>query len=141
MPASRPVVLDASIVIATLLPEAGSLDAEATLEQGAADGILVPALWWLEVANVAMLAERRGKVSGAVREAWLGGLGQLRIGTDHEAAPRAWHEVTRLALRHGLTTYDASYLDLAIRSAGRLGSFDRALRRAAAAEGIMLLPA
>lgn len=52
---------------------------------------------------------------------------------------RAWREVSALASRHRLTTYDATYLELAIRLALPLATLDRRMRAAASAEGVPLL--
>jgi predicted nucleic acid-binding protein len=45
-----------------------------------------------------------------------------------------------LAERHRLTTYDAAYLELALRLALPLATLDEALRRAAVAERLPVLP-
>jgi predicted nucleic acid-binding protein len=63
----------------------------------------------------------------------------MRIGTDPETDRYAWTTTQRLAERHGLTIYDASYLELAQRLSLPLASLDRALRHAGTAAGIDLL--
>jgi predicted nucleic acid-binding protein len=52
-----------------------------------------------------------------------------------------WHGATKviLARAHGISVYDDTYLELAVRRASDLASIDRSLRRAAIAEGLMLV--
>lgn len=53
---------------------------------------------------------------------------------------KAWNASLLLARKHGITVYDAAYLELAIRRGLPLGSRDSELRKAAIAEGVKLLP-
>ncbi len=101
----------------------------------------MPALWWLEIVNVTLIAERRAKIARAQRRAWLDRIARLGFATDQEAARLAWPEIAGLAERHGLTAYDAVYLELAVRRGLPLGTLDRDLARAAMAEGIPIHPA
>jgi predicted nucleic acid-binding protein len=59
-------------------------------------------------------------------------LGGLRIRVDLESAARAFGPVLALAERHQLTTYDASYLELAPRDPDRDRAADGNLIQAAA---------
>lgn len=60
-----------------------------------------------------------------------------------ELEPPTWgllqHDVQRLGRSHGLSIYDAAYLELALRRRLPLATFDKALRKAAAAEGLALI--
>jgi predicted nucleic acid-binding protein len=59
----------------------------------------------------------------------------MRVGlTD----PHSYDAVFDLAERHGLTIYDAAYLDLALREGQPLASLDARLRKAAAKSGVIL---
>lgn len=49
-------------------------------------------------------------------------------------------DVNRLAIKHGITTYDASYLELALREGGAFLTLDKVLLRAAGDEGVLLHP-
>jgi predicted nucleic acid-binding protein len=60
---------------------------------------------------------------------------------DAEAEPQAWNAALLLADRHGLTVYDASYLEIASRRKIPLAALDRDLRSAAKAESVPLLGA
>ena len=104
------------------------------------EGAWVPALWRLEVANVLEIGVRRGAVhDSAFRDATLADLALLPIRLDSETDQHAWGATARLATRHGLTLYDAAYLELARRKDTPIATLDRELRAAAAAEGVPLL--
>lgn len=129
------LVVDASAVLATVLKEERTPASVALRERIAVDGAVVPALWWLEVANVLLLAERKGRVASGDRATALGSLAALPITTDAETASRAWSDTLALAEGHRLTVYDAAYLELALRRRLPLATLDKELRDAAGACG------
>ena len=98
-----------------------------------------PSLWWLEVANALQMGVRRLRYIVAKRSAYLTLLRGLPIFPDRQTRRHAWTESLALSDRHGLTVYDAAYLELALRRGLPLATLDRELRRAAEAEGITLL--
>ena len=99
----------------------------------------VPTVWWLEIANGLLVAERRKRISQAdAAEAFAISL-NLPVTTDTETGLRAGKESASLARQYDLTIYDAAYLELAIRQSAGLATVDRALARAAKAAGITLL--
>jgi predicted nucleic acid-binding protein len=132
-------VLDASVALAWTLPgEAHAAPAAALLARLAEEAALVPSLWRLEVGNALLTAERRGRLRPErVAAAWRL-LAELPIELDAETPARAWAGTAELARRHGLTLYDAAYLELAARRALPLATFDALLARAAAAERVPL---
>ena len=95
------------------------------------DGAIVPNLWRLEIANVLLLAERRGRLDKLGVEQRLGLLAALPISIDADTDAYAWNDTILLARAERLTLYDAAYLELAIRRDVALASLDRDLRRAA----------
>jgi predicted nucleic acid-binding protein len=60
----------------------------------------------------------------------------LPIVVDPVDRRRAFEDIPRLARAHGLTTYDASYLEVAVRLGIPLATLDRTLAKAAADEGV-----
>ena len=58
---------------------------------------------------------------------------------DAEVDRQAWSAALHLAERHGLSVYDAAYLDIASRRKIPLATLDRELRDAASDEEIQLL--
>lgn len=113
---------------------------DALLDRLRRDEALVPALWHWEVANVLAMAVRKGRVVAAEVVSRLALLTSLPIRTDSEGFSRAWRETMALAEAHGLTVYDAAYLELALRSGVPLATRDKALRDAAIALGVTAEP-
>ena len=127
---SRPrpsLVLDGSIAIAWCLPDEPEDDAQSVLDVLADDSALVPDLWHLEVANVLLIGKRRGRSTQTDTVQWLTFLAALNIKTDSEARHRAFGDIIHMARTHGLTAYDATYLELALRHGLPLASLDRKL--------------
>ena len=133
------LVLDASVVLAVPLQETNRDLAVALLALAVEDGAVVPGIWHLEVGNILLLAERRGRIAGADRAAALQDVLKLPLEVDHHTAANAWRNTLVLAERHRLTLYDATYLELSIRRSLPLATFDAALRRAATDAMVKLL--
>ena len=126
-------VLDCSVVCAWLLEDENVPNADAILEQVGRGGAVAPGLWWTEVRNVLVMAERRGRLSPSQTDATLLSVGALEVALDH--APDS--AVTlRLAREFKISVYDALYLELAIREQRPLATLDKALKRAAESEGV-----
>ena len=125
------LIVDSSILLAALLPEELGPDLEELI--AAHDELLAPALLWVEVRNIVLTAERRGRMTGATADSILEAIDDLAVTLD--TAPRS-DAVMRLARAHQLSAYDALYLELALRHHADLATLDRALRLAAIAEGV-----
>lgn len=104
----------------------------------AARGALVPAIWHLEVANGFRSAIRRRRVGMERRDLMLAALKDLPVRVDGETPSRAWRRTLQLSDRFDLTPYDASYLELALRSRMPLATLDRKLSTSASEAGIRL---
>jgi predicted nucleic acid-binding protein len=100
----------------------------------------VPGLWHLEVTNALLVAERRSVLPPADSDLFLARLNNLPFHTDTGPPPDRGASLMALARTHGLSSYDASYLELAQRLDASLASFDRQLNRAAAMAGVALFP-
>jgi predicted nucleic acid-binding protein len=109
---------------------------DALFEQVRDESALVPGLWHLEVANVLLQAEKRGRIASSDVAMRLELIAELPITTDNETSARAWREILTLARAEGLTTYDAAYSELAIRRGLPLQTKDAALLAAARRNGI-----
>jgi predicted nucleic acid-binding protein len=133
------LVLDVSLSCAWCFADEASEGAWAILERLQTNRAQVPALWLWETANVLVQAERRGRISPAASRTFLGLLEDLPISVD-QATTSAWHHTQALARSHHLTSYNAAYLELALRCGLPLASRDKALQAAARAEGVPLLP-
>ncbi len=102
---------------------------------------IVPNHWALEVSNVLLGAERSKKKTPADTTLFLNLLSKLAIESDIHTEHHATTTTLALGRRHQLSSYDAAYLELAMRLGLPLASLDRNLRKAAQAEGISVLPA
>jgi predicted nucleic acid-binding protein len=126
-------VLDASVAVAWCFDDESTPAAWALLDRLRSAPAHVPALWELEVGNILLGAERRRRITQARAAEFLGILGELDIRVDPEMPGRAFRDVLPLAREQRLTTYDATYLELAMRLGLPLATKDMALIRAAKA--------
>jgi len=130
------LVIDSSVALSWCFEDEASPRSDALFEEVRDHGAVVPGLWHLEVANVLLQAERRGRIATADVMVRLDLIAELPITTDDETTARAWREILALARSEGLTTYDATYLELAIRRGLPLLTKDEALIAAAARTGV-----
>ena len=135
------LVLDCSVAVSWCFEDEASAETDALLDRVAGEGAVVPALWHLELGNVLIQAERRKRLTAADTTTRLELIADLPITTDDETPVRALREVLTLARAEGLTTYDAAYLELAMRKGLPLATKDRAIIEAAKRIGIEHLPA
>jgi predicted nucleic acid-binding protein len=124
-------VLDNSVVMAWCFQNGGSRYAEDVLESLEAGEAFVPAIWPLEVGNVLLVAECKKRLSEASVVRFLALLNNLPITVEQETPERMLKEIISLARAHELSTYDASYLDLAMRLGLPIATQDASLIRAA----------
>ncbi len=126
-------VLDASVAAAWVLPDEDAAVADVALDRLGAEMAKVPGLFWHELRNLLLSAERRGRIDGGYADTSMARLRRLSIVCPDESDDR---EVMAMARAHRLSAYDASYLALALREGCALASLDRRLNEAAAAEGM-----
>ena len=129
------VVPDVSAILALALDDEDATFAESVIEAIARDEAIVPTLFWYEIRNVLVMAERRKRIAAARTTAFLSDLALLPFAVDDLPREAA---VLDLARRRSLTVYDASYLELALRREAPLASLDQALVAAARKEGAAL---
>ena len=136
----RAFVVDASVSAAWFLPEETTPATEAMLHATATHDVWVPALWLLEVGNLLLTAQRRKRITADKRRALAAAAAALRIKVDRE--PVTITALDDIAAGHGLTAYDAAYLELALRRRLPLATLDDALIAAMAKAGVLAaLPA
>jgi predicted nucleic acid-binding protein len=133
------LVLDSSVTLAWVYSDETSPTVGHVLELVSSRGAWVPSLWRLEVANILEMGVRRGRHNAEFRDVTLADLALLPVNIDPETEQQAWGATLRLAERHGLTLYDAAYLELAQRRRLALASLDGELRAAARRENVDLL--
>ena len=124
-------VLDCSIAMAWLFNDEATPKTEALLTRLTTETALVPAWWCIEITNVLAMAERKGRITPTQSEAFIADLGKLGIEKDNEAPDRAFTYLLAMCRTHRLTSYDAIYLDLAVRRNMPLATLDDDLRKTA----------
>jgi predicted nucleic acid-binding protein len=135
-------VLDNSVAMRWCFDNATHPYAEAVLAKLArGEDAVVPVLWLYEASAVIARAQNRGTLVTATAGAFIAELQSLNIRVDEESATRILSDVHRLAITHRLTSYDAAYLELALRRNLPLATLDDDLVRASKAAGISVLEA
>ncbi len=129
-----PFVIDNSVVSGFYLENQATPYTAAIAERLLDDRAVVPALWELELTNVLRTACMRRRMTAQLAQQVLVRMAQLPVEIDRHAVPRS--ELLALALRFGLSSYDAAYLELALRRQLPLATQDEALREAALAAGV-----
>lgn len=134
------LVLDCSVAVSWCFEDEAAPETDALLERVRDEGAFVPAIWYLELGNVLIQAERRNRLSVADIATRLELFGALPITIDDERPDRTLQAVLTLARAERLTTYDAAYLELAMRRGLPLASKDQDLVEAAQRCGVVGLP-
>lgn len=133
------LILDCSIVMAWCFADEATPETRAVQDRMIAETAVVPAHWFLEVSNVFAMCEKRKRITATDSDQFLDLLLAFDIQVDDETAGRSFKHLLPLCRKHGLTSYDAAYLDLAMQTQLPLASLDDALRKAAIAEGLTVL--
>lgn len=133
------LVVDTSVTMAWLFTDEVTPFTESVLSRLQNTEALVPATWPLEVCNVLLVAERRRRATAAQIAGFLQVLETLPLTVDAAAPDRVFGSVLALGREHGLTAYDASYLELAVREGLPLATLDAALMAAARRAGASLV--
>lgn len=132
------LALDSSAALAWCFDAERTPHALAMLERVIETHACTPSLWRYEFADGLLMAQRRGRLDAERRLAMLTEIGELDIREDETPRAQNWPAVSALAERHGLTIYDASYLELALRRRLPLATLDKVLRAAAASKKVEL---
>ncbi|MEZ5835048.1 MAG: type II toxin-antitoxin system VapC family toxin [Geminicoccaceae bacterium] len=127
------LVVDASAVAGWLFPDEAGPDLQTLSSHYQI--FMAPWLFWVEFRNILVMSERRGRLPKGFADQAIEAVDNLGVILDTDPS-----NATTLALarRHGLTVYDALYLELALRKGGDLVTLDKALAKAVRAEGIAI---
>ena len=132
------LVIDASVALAWVFGDETHDTAWQIVDRLRERPAWAPSHFHLEVGNGLLAGLRRGRLNMDQTRTAVVALGTLPIEVDLDTPSRAFGESWRLAAQHGLTTYDATYLELAIRRGLPLATLDARLASAARAEGVTL---
>lgn len=133
-----PFVLDNSVVSGWYLTSQATDYSEAIAARLEEDKALVPPLWQLELANVLKTACTKGRLTTVQARQILDVLAQLPIEVDAYTPP-GQRQLFELAMRFNLSSYDAVYLELAMRHGLPLATQDEQLKLAAITAGVDVL--
>ena len=119
------IVIDASVAAAWCFrDESGSTKADAVMVRVLSETSIVPAIFWDEMRNTLIVAERRGRIETEATERHLNRLRTLPLTTDQEQGDV---QTIALACRYGLSDYDAAYLEDGKRHSAELETLDNRL--------------
>lgn len=130
-------VLDSSVTLSWFMPdETANLE---ILGRVVTEGAIAPAIWGLEIGNVLLCAERAGRLTTNQRHKAIYTLKDIYIKIDQTTLEHTWLETMDIATQYGLTLYDASYLELALRYGIPIATLDKSLKRASKIAGIVTI--
>ena len=132
-------VIDASVTMPWFFADEATPFTEGLLDSLGTRALWAPTLWVLECTNVLQSAQRRRRIDAHRRAQIASELSALPVRLDQEMAD--FVSLDRLAAAHGLSAYDAAYLELALRRSLVLVSLDARLIAAAGALGHPVLSA
>ena len=134
-----PFVIDNSVVCGWFIENQASPYSEVIAQRLQDDRAHAPGVWELELANVLRTACLKRRMNAEQAQSVLAQIATLPIDVDRQGATPA--ALLALALRFGLSSYDAAYLELALRLQLPMATTDAALREAALTSGVGLVDA
>lgn len=132
------IVIDASVALAWCFPDEASEYADGVLVALEDQTIIVPAIWPLEVANALLVGERRRRMRLPEVRRFVELLNGLDIVVEAQPVAVAVSNILPLAREYVLSSYDAAYLDVAVRQDIPLATLDGVLQKAARKAGIKI---
>jgi len=135
----KSVVLDASVALAWCFPDEQSPYADQVLQELEGRSVLVPAIWALEIANGLLVGERRKRLTQGEVVRFIDLLEIVPVQEVSVSISTQIAGVLPVAREYGLSAYDASYLDVAIRHGADLATADDMLEKAARKAGVSIL--
>ena len=132
-------IIDCSFSTALFLPdEKSDLVRDFFIKRKNDDNVFVPLLWWYETSNVLNTSIKRKRLSHAYAVSIIDLFDQLKLETDYESGADFTKKIFEMSQLYSLSSYDAIYLELALRKKGRLMTLDRELIEAAGKIGLLV---
>jgi len=134
-------VLDNSITMRWFFDRGAHAHADAILAdlESFASQAVVPILWRYETSAVLAREQNRATLPAQEVDVFMNSLAALPITLDKESGHRIYPDVHRLAVTYRLTSYDAAYLELALRRGLPLATLDAELITACGRAGVAVL--
>ncbi len=133
-------VLDSSVALAWALPDESNPTLDPLCDRLTTEMATVPPIWPLEIGNVLLVAVKRGRLTARDMNRLVRELRALPVEVDVTSTEESLNETLILARKYELTTYDASYIELAKRRDMPLATLNAKLRKACLSAKITLLP-
>lgn len=131
------LVIDASVTLAWCFEEEKTPFTKGILDRMAEGAeAAVPAIWPLEIANALLTAERHKRLAPSQSSVFLDQLEHFNISVESLTLSRAFTRILDEARQWHLSSYDASYLELALRQGLPLATLDQNLKKAAKSLGV-----
>ncbi|MCP4681991.1 MAG: type II toxin-antitoxin system VapC family toxin [Desulfobacterales bacterium] len=124
-------VIDNSVVMSWCFKDETSQYADAVLDLLFDSTAIAPSIWPLELVNVLLVAERRKRLKQADSIRFITLLSQLPIIVENERSEKVMKDLLALGRANNLSSYDASYLDLAMKKDCPIATLDKKLIEAA----------
>lgn len=134
-------IIDNSVVMTWCFKDEANRYSDHILDRLEEVSGFVPSIWPLEVSNVLLVAERRKRIGEADSKRFVTLLAELPIIVEQESPERMFTETFSLARKYKLTSYDASYLELAMRKGLPIATLDKNLLAAAKRSKVPILKA
>lgn len=120
------IVVDASIAATWCFRDRpGTAEADEVIARIYSETAIVPDLFWHEIRNVLVGAERKGHIETDSAETYLNRLRSLPLITDHDQDDA---NTVALARQHNLSGYDAAYLETAHRRQAQLTTLEKTIQ-------------
>lgn len=133
-------VMDASAAAALLLPDEDSLKMDSIIKKlDAKSEIWVPSLFWFEFGNIFLNSLNRKRIDISFVHDSEKLLSSLPIYADSSEGITYMRKLISFSLENKLTTYDASYLELAVRKKINIVTLDGDIKKASQKLGIKVL--
>ena len=129
-------MVDSSVAISWGMPDEKSAAADRALAVAVRENVAVPSVFWTEVRNVCLVNERRGRIVPDDTVTAIETIAAFDPLIDETSS----HDIVlTMARKHGLSAYDAAYLELAVRQDAILATLDKRLAKAGVAEGLAVI--
>lgn len=129
-------MIDSSVAMGWIMPDEDVGPARNAMARVLSSGGIVPPIFRVEVGNALLVAQRRNRIDAEFSAEALARLAILPLESDAESSTHVWGRSMEIAAVHGLSLYDATYLEVAKRCDLPLATFDKRLAEAAKSEGL-----
>jgi len=132
-------VIDNSVVMSWCFKDETNRYADAVLDKLFKSTAIAPSIWSLEVVNALLVAERRKRLKQVDSVRFMTLLSQLPIVVEDKGSEKVMKDLLALGRTSHLSSYDASYLDLAMRKDWPIATIDKKLMEAAKEVSVTIL--